>query len=74
MDIILLLLKQNMVMLVYLGMGFFLYKKNLISVQGSADIGRILLYIVMPVAILKSHFAEISFEHLEGLAPLASGQ
>lgn len=68
MEIVNLLLKQNLVMLVYLVIGYFLYKKKLVSVQGSADIGRILLYVVMPVAILKSYFAEFSMERLEGLA------
>lgn len=60
MDIIILLLKQNLVMFVYLIIGYFLYKKKLVSTQGSADIGRILLYIVMPVAILKSYLAAFS--------------
>ncbi len=68
MEIIVLLLKQNLVMFVYLIIGYFLYKKKLVSTQGSADIGRILLYIVMPVAILKSYLAEFSMERLEGLA------
>lgn len=68
MEIVSLLLKQNLVMFVYLVIGYFLYKKKLVSVQGSADIGRILLYVVMPVAILKSYFAEFSMERLEGLA------
>lgn len=67
MEIILLLLKQNMVMLVYLVIGYCLYKKKLVSVQGSADIGRLLLYIVMPTAILKSYLADFSMERLEGL-------
>lgn len=67
MEIIVLLLKQNLVMFVYLVIGFFLYKKKLVSAQGSADIGRILLYIVMPTAILKSYLAEFSMERLEGL-------
>ncbi len=68
MDIITLLLKQNLVMFAYLGIGYFLYKKKLVSKQGSADIGRILLYVVMPVAIIKSYLAEFSIERLEGLA------
>lgn len=68
MEIVSLLLKQNLVMFVYLLIGYFLYKKKLVGVQGSADIGRILLYVVMPVAILKSYFAEFSMERLEGLA------
>ena len=67
MEIIVLLLRQNLVMLVYMLIGYFLYKKNLVSAGGSADIGRILLYIVMPAAILKSYLADFSRERLEGL-------
>ncbi len=67
MEIIVLLLRQNLVMFVYLMIGYFLYKKNLVSAQGSADIGRILLYIVMPTAILKSYLADFSPERLKGL-------
>ena len=67
MEIIVLLLRQNLVMLVYMMIGYFLYKKKLVSAGGSADIGRILLYIVMPAAILKSYLADFSRERLEGL-------
>ena len=52
MEIVVLLLRQNLVMLVYMMIGYFLYKKKLVSAGGSADIGRILLYIIMPAAIL----------------------
>lgn len=67
MEIVVLLLRQNLVMLVYMMIGYFLYKKKLVSAGGSADIGRILLYIVMPAAILKSYLADFSRERLEGL-------
>ena len=67
MEIVVLLLRQNLVMLVYMMIGYFLYKKKLVSAGGSADIGRILLYIVMPAAILKSYLADFSQERLEGL-------
>lgn len=67
MEIVVLLLRQNLVMLVYMMIGYYLYKKKLVSAGGSADIGRILLYIVMPAAILKSYLADFSQERLEGL-------
>lgn len=67
MEIVVLLLRQNLVMLVYMMIGYFLYKKKLVSAGGSADIGRILLYIIMPAAILKSYLADFSQERLEGL-------
>ncbi len=68
MEIALVLLKQNLIMFVYLLTGYLLFKKKLVGVQGSADIGRMLLYVVMPIAILKSYITEFSMEKLEGLA------
>lgn len=67
MDIILLLSKQNIIMFIYLLIGYFLYRKKMVTIQGSADIGRMLLYIVMPLAILKSYITEFSVEKLIGL-------
>ena len=43
MDIVLLLLKQNLIMFLYLLIGYFLFRKKLVSREGSADIGRMLL-------------------------------
>lgn len=68
MGIVLLLLKQNLIMFLYLLIGYFLFRKKLVSTQGSADIGRMLLYVVMPVAIIKSYLVDFSMEKLEGLA------
>lgn len=67
MDFVLILLKQNLVMFVYLFIGWFLFQKKLVTVQGSADIARILLYIVTPMAIVKSYLSDFSKERLEGL-------
>lgn len=68
MDIVILLLKQNFIMFIYLITGYFLYRKKLVSQQGCADIGKMLLYIVMPVAIFRSYVAGFSWEIFEGLA------
>lgn len=67
MSIILLLLKQNIVMLFYLLIGYFLFRKKLVGKQGSGDIGRMLLYIIMPMAIVNSYLSDFSLEKLEGL-------
>ncbi|MCD7813706.1 MAG: AEC family transporter [Lachnospiraceae bacterium] len=67
MEIVLLLLKQSLIMFIYLLIGYFLYKKKLVSKQGSADMGRMLLYVIMPVTILKSYIRDFSMELLEGL-------
>lgn len=68
MEITFLLLKQNGIMLIYLLIGYFLFKKELVSKQGSADMGRMLLYIIMPMAILKSYMRDFSLELLAALA------
>lgn len=67
MDFIILLLKQNFLMLLYLLIGYFLFRKKLVGTAGSSDMGRMLLYIVMPAAILKSYLADFSPEMLIGL-------
>ena len=68
MEMVFLLIKQNFIMLIYLLIGYFLYKKHLVSIQGSGDIGRILLYVIMPVAIVRSYLTDFSPEKLEMLA------
>lgn len=68
MDIVFLLLKQNIIMFLYLLIGYFLFRKKLVSLQGCGDIGKMLLYVVMPVSILKAYLTEFSAERLEGLA------
>ncbi len=67
MDFIILLLKQNFLMLLYLLIGYFLFRKELVGTAGSSDMGRMLLYIIMPAAILKSYLADYSPEMLTGL-------
>lgn len=66
MDMVLLLIKQNIVMFVYLLIGYLLFKKKLLTKSGSGEIGRLLLYVIMPMAILKSYIREFSGEMLAG--------
>lgn len=58
MEIGILLLKQIILMFIFLGIGFFMYQKNMITKQGSKDIGKILLYLVIPVVIISSFWME----------------
>lgn len=60
MDIVLLLLQQNAIMLCYLIVGYVMLKKKILSVNGSADIGKMLLYFIMPVSIIKSYIRTFS--------------
>lgn len=68
MNMIWLLFKQNLVMLFYLAVGWALYKRKLLTKNGSADMGKLLLYIVMPAAIINSYMREYSNEMLKGFA------
>lgn len=66
MGIVFLLLKQNFVMLIYLLIGYALYKKKLVTKAGSGDMGKLLLYVIMPMAITKSFLKEFSKEAVIG--------
>lgn len=67
MDIVGLLLKQNVVMLFYLIVGYTFFKKKLIGLQGSSDMGKLLLFFIMPTAIIKSYLTDFSVDKLKGL-------
>ena len=66
MEMILLLVRQNVLMALYLLIGYLLFRRKLISVQGSAELGKILLYVIMPMAIVNSYLREFSAEILSG--------
>ena len=67
MEFVGLLMRQNFIMFLYLLIGYYLFFKKKVTVAGSADIGRVLLYIVMPATILKSYLIDFSYERLECL-------
>ncbi len=48
------LLKQIIIMFVLITIGYIFFKKKMITVQGSSDMGKILLYLVVPVVIIQS--------------------
>lgn len=66
MQMIKLLTQQNIVMAVYMIIGYLLYKSKITTKEGSADIGKMLLYVVMPMAIIKSYIRPFSIEMLKG--------
>lgn len=66
MDIAILLVKQNAVMLLYMLVGFFLYRSKLVDDTGSAQLGRIVLYVIMPAAIINSYIKDFSYDMLIG--------
>lgn len=62
-----LLLNQIIIMFVLMSLGFLFYKINYITDQGSKDIAKILLYMVIPVVIVKNFMIENSAENIEVL-------
>ena len=67
MEMVALLFRQNITMFLYLMVGFFLFKKRLLTSQGSGEIGKMLLYIVMPMAIVRSYMKDFSLAMMTGL-------
>lgn len=53
-------------MFIYLLIGYLLFKKKLITAAGSGEMGKLLLYVIMPVAILRSYARDFSMEMLAG--------
>ncbi len=54
MEIGILLLKQIINMFVLMCIGFVFYKRKMISDQGSKDMGKVLLYLVIPVVVISN--------------------
>lgn len=66
MEIVTLLFRQNVIMFLYLIIGYTLYRKKVITAYGSGEIGKLLLYVVMPAAIIKSYIKDFSGELFSG--------
>ncbi len=68
MNLSLILLRQIIIMFILMGIGFWLYRSNKISLQGSKELGTLLLYVVLPCVIINSYLSEFSKEKVIGLA------
>lgn len=58
----LIILNRIAVMLIYMLPGFILYKKHIISDDGAKDMGKLLIYIILPSAIVNSYNMDFSHE------------
>ena len=67
MDLSLIILKQIGLMFIYMMIGYMLYKKELITKQGSKELGTLLLYVILPVVIVKAYLVNCTVELLRGL-------
>lgn len=62
MNLSLLVLNQVSIMLLLMALGYYAYKKKILSPQGSKDLSLILMYLVTPAVQLKSFMIESSPE------------
>lgn len=67
MELSLVILKQITQMFIYMMIGYFLYRKKLVTKQGSKELGTLLLYVVLPIVIVKSYLVTFSMEMLRGI-------
>ena len=56
------LLKQILIMFIFMAIGYVLFKKDKITTHGSKDIGTLLIYCVIPIIIIKSFWISYSQE------------
>lgn len=54
MSAVFIIARQILIMFFYMGIGFFLYKKQLVSKEGSKSMAHLLLYCILPSVIIKS--------------------
>lgn len=54
-------------MFIYMMIGFTLYKKKMITKQGSKELATLLLYVILPMAIIKPFMIEFDYDKLVGL-------
>ena len=55
-------------MMIYASVGFILFKKKFLTNDGTKELGKLLLYIILPCAILRSYIIERTPEMTQGLA------
>jgi len=67
MDLLTVLIKQVLIMYILIFVGYYAYKKKLISDQGSKDIGNILLNIAIPVVVISNFCIERTAEKTNDL-------
>lgn len=67
MELVSLLLRQLMIMAIYMAAGYILFKKKFVSVQGCKELGSLLLYVILPCAIVNSYRVERTPERTSAL-------
>ena len=67
MEIVKLLINQILVMFLYMVFGFVLYKTKKITKEGSANMATLLVWLIIPVVVVKSFCVEPTPQRISGL-------
>ena len=67
MNIVGILIRQVIIMFSLMFVGYVCYKRKIISDQGSADIGKLLLHVVIPVVVISNFWVERTPEKTQTL-------
>ncbi len=62
------LVQQVVIMFLLMLIGFILFRTKKLGVQGSKELGNILVYVIMPGVVINAYMTEFSLEKLKGLA------
>lgn len=67
MNLFIILLKQLITMFLFIGIGYILFKKKMITVIGSKELSNLLLYIILPSVIINSYNVKSTPSKIEEL-------
>lgn len=67
MEIIQILISQILLMFILMFVGVYLCKTNKLTLEGSKTLGNILLYVVIPLVVIKAYITEVTPEKMMGL-------
>lgn len=67
MEMVPVLLRQLTIMALYMAVGYFLFRKKLVSVQGCKELGNLLINVILPCTIISSFCAERTPEQVSAL-------
>ncbi len=67
MEIAAILLRQIVIMFLFMMIGVWLFRTDRLTRAGSKDLGNVLIYVIMPCVVLNAYMTEFSRERLTGL-------
>ena len=67
MTIFILLIKKLIVMFIFMMVGAFLFRKSLITEEGSKSFGNLLIYLILPCVIVNSFLTERTGQRIKDL-------